>query len=87
MARLTMYTAPQDGTEIIVWDERGNASLAAWFDHKKIIQDGTDSKLDMFRSTGQLNESGWVSRAEGEWDLFDGFGLQWLEPVLWSYLP
>lgn len=68
-------SAPRDGTEIIVWDRDGNASLAAWCLNPAEIGSGNE------------DEPHWYRRAEGDWDLFDGFGLQWLDPVTWAPLP
>lgn len=71
-------TAPRDGTEILVRDADGNRSLAAW-------SNCTSAEGLCFT---RINDgAGWYRRAEGEWDLFDSYAAQTVEPVRWFKIP
>lgn len=69
--------APKDGTEILGRDEDGNKSLIAWC---------ADPSAASYESPPR-DEPGWYRRAEGDWDLFDSFALQLVEPVEWLEIP
>jgi hypothetical protein len=59
-----MSDAPTDGTEILVRDDEGHFAIVAYA--------LAGSEIGFSRSA-ILTESGWFRKAEGTWDLFDGF--------------
>jgi hypothetical protein len=70
-----MATARRDGTEILARDADGHFAIAAWVDAGVSI------------GSTVTDEPAWLRRADGDWDLFDGFGTRYVEPVEWWPLP
>ncbi len=64
-------TAPTDGTEILAADHDNALSLVAWASDRFGYAESRDFV------------PGWYRRAEGDWDLYDSFAPQMVEPVKW----
>jgi hypothetical protein len=73
-------STPRDGTEILGREADGRVSLIAWCEKPHEV----GYTIAFRKGTAS---PGWFRRAEGSWDLFDGFAMQEIEPVEWAPVP